>query len=250
MTGCGHNHDEMDLTLIKRLRFIKLALDTLLLPDNPNREQSYKAAMVMLQIIGVSSGNQPADNSMNGWVYAKELVEALSSNLTSDITQDEVMSFFTRVEALSEHALDGNEEKFIEQRAKLEELSVEKPVAGLLRIIVLCKRMVKHRHKFSTVDVTVPEILTSQHLINKDLADWRTMGMKPHWFNDDFLVFRDSIERRMEMTEEELAKADKKEEELIFKLFMIRHQSPEGLNLKKFYAKKIQDNVQSTQVDS
>lgn len=250
MAGCGHNHDEMDETLLKRLRFVKLALDTLLMEDNPNRPQAYKAASVMLQIIGVSNANQPADNALNGWVYTKELVAAMATNVSEPITQEEVMSFFTRVEALSEMALDGREDAFAKEQARLNELNVEKPVAGLIRIIMLIDRMIKKRHNFAKVKVDVPEVLTSAHLLRQDLNNWKTMGMKPHWFNDDFLLFRDPINERMELEESEQDTLSAKEEALIFQLFMIRHNSPEGITLKKYYAMKIRESLQNQESEN
>jgi hypothetical protein len=250
MSECGHNHEEIDKTLLKRLRFIKLSLDTLLLDDNPNRVQACKAANVMLQIIGVTNGNQPADNTMNSWVYAKELVTAMSSNVSEPITTEEVTQFFLRVEALSEQALDGREESFAKEQARLTEMNVEKPVAGLIRIVMLIDRMIKKRHNFKTVDVDPAEVFTSAHLIRQDLNNWKSMGMKPHWFNDNFLIFRDTIDERMKLDEDERASLSATEEGLIFKLFMIRHSSPEGITLKKYYAMKIQESLRNRESEN
>lgn len=236
----NHDHPDVDVVLIKRLRFVKLTLDTLLLPDNPNREQAYDAALRMLEIIGVDNANQPASTAMNGWVYAKELVAAMEPDITAELTPDEVTQFFLRVEALAEAPLDGREELWKKEQDKLTELSKEKPVAGLVRLLVLTKRLVKRRMRvFTTLGITPQQLLTSQHLILKDLDDWRKLELKPHWFSDEFLLFRESDEERSTMEEGVVASKVTKEEELMVKLFMIRHESPEGINLVRFYKNKM-----------
>ena len=73
------------------------------------------------------------------------------------------------------------------------------------------------------------------------------MNMKPHWFTDEFLVFRESDAERKEMSDEALEYRRRTEEELVFKLFMIRHESPEGLNLVKFYKQKMAEARQKAQ---
>ena len=239
MTSCSHDHSAVDATLVKRLRFIKLCLDTLLLPDNDNREQAYKAALRQLEIIGVDKANQPASVLMNGWVFANELMNGIEPDITATPTSDEVTNFFLRVEALSEMPLKGREEIYAQEQERLAELSKEKPVAGLIRMLMLCKRMVLRRSAFEQVQITPEEVFTSNHLINKDLSDWKTMGLKPHWFTEEFLLFRESDAERQELDEETLETRTAKEEELIFKLFMIRHTSPEGLTLIKFYGQKL-----------
>lgn len=244
-----HEHLAVDTTLVRRLRFLKLCLDTLLLPDNDNREQAYKAAIRQLEIIGVINANQTPSEAMNGWVYATEFMTALEPDVMATPLPDEVSSFFLRVEALSGMPLKGREEVYAQEQARLQELSVEKPVAGLMRIIMLCKRMVNKRSNFTAVGISTEEVFTSQHLINKDLMDWRNMGMKPHWFSDEFLVFRDSDSERTELPEDEMLRRATIEEELIFKLFMIRHDSPEGINLKKFYKRKIAEELAKVPVE-
>lgn len=236
----NHDHDAVDTVLVKRLRFVKLALDGLLLPDNPNREQSYIAAVRMLEIIGVDTANQPASEAMNGWVYAKELVAAMEPDITAELHPDEVTQFYLRVEALSGQPLDGREELWKAEQEKLNELSKEKPVVGLIRLLVLTKRLIKRRARaFTTLGLKPEQLLASQHLILKDLDDWKKLELKPHWFTDEFLLFRESDEERTNLHEDVVTSKLTKEEELMVKLFMIRHESPEGINLVRFYKKKL-----------
>jgi len=239
MASCSHDHEAVDATLVKRLRFIKLCLDTLLIPDNDNREQAYKAALRQLEIIGVDKANQPASEVMNGWVFATEFMNGIEPDITAPLTPDEVTNFFLRVEALSETPLKGREEIYAKEQARLAELSEEKPVAGLVRMLMLCKRMIHRRSAFEHVNISSEEVFTSNHLISKDLADWKAMGLKPHWFTEEFLIFRDSDSERLALDEAEQELRSTKEEELIFKLFSIRHTSPEGLGLIGFYRKKL-----------
>ena len=242
--SCSHH---VDKTLVQRLRFFKLIMDTLLLPDGENREQAYKAGLRMLEIIGVQSANQPASEKMNGWVFAKELMNGIEPDITAPPTPDEVTAFFLRVEALAEMSLKGREEIWKAEQRKLNELSIEKPVAGLMRLMVLSRIMVNKRERFAAVDIKPEQVFTSQHLINQDLVNWKSMNMKPHWFTDEFLVFRESDAERKEMSDEALEYRRRTEEELVFKLFMIRHESPEGLNLVKFYKQKMAEARQKAQ---
>lgn len=234
-------HHSVDQTMVRRLRFLKLILDTLLLADNDNREQAYKAGLRMLEIIGVQNANQPASEKMNPWVFAKELMNGIEPDITATPLPDEVVNFFLRVEALADMPLKGREEVWVEEQKRLAELSIEKPVAGLMRLIMLARIMVLKRELFAEVDISPEQVVTSQHLINQDLMNWKQMNMKPHWFTDEFLVFRETEAERAGLEPDELAARQRTEEELVFKLFMIRHNSPEGLNLVKFYKQKLDE---------
>lgn len=246
MTEHHHDHSHkdipVDLTLMKRLRFVSIATDYVAAPKMKDKKVIFEALKRQLAIIARINANMPPElMEFSDWVYAPILMEPFRPSLAEEITPQEMADFLQRCELIADMPLKANEKEWKKQRAEMAELDEEKATLGILRLISNIKMVqVIRKQWFEAKGARPHELHASKFLLERDLQQWKDMGIKPHWFNDAFLrSFRISDEKVRALSDEERETWIATEIDMVAELFLIRHDSPDALAIKKTFMERL-----------
>lgn len=240
-----HNHDHapaVDRELLKRLRFIKISMDLLAVPEMNNRDQILLAATRQLEIIGKLNANQNPAEALSGWVYTAGILDEIQADVRAVPDQTEMNHFMKRVEVYSGMPLEGREEEWKKEQELLAKMSGEQSIKGLVRFITLLRSAhITFRKVFLAAEINMIDVMVSRHLIEEDLTKWKQLNIKPHWFNDAFMTFALSEAELAELNDLEREEHLKTERDMVIRLLSVRFDTPEAVTLRVFYQKRYDD---------
>lgn len=237
-----HQDLPVDLILLKRLRFISIAIDYLSAPKMKDKKVVFEAVKRQLAIVGRLNANMPLETTkFSDWVYAGELMEPMLPSLASGIAPEEMAAFLQRCELIADMPLKENEKTWKVERKQLAELDEEKPTLGIVRLVSNIKIMqIVRRQWFESKGIKPHELHASKLLLERDLQQWQQMGIKPHWFNDSFLrTYRVGDDKVQALSKEEKDIWISNEMDMVAELFLIRHDSPDALAIKKTFLERL-----------